>query len=164
MEKQWIAQHCQRVSTHILEQGSDVGCHQQYSCALRCCQLPCHDSLSQVGRGDLCGGLYRYEVDKNKQAEANECLKKLVKTLEICHWSRGWGGLAGAYFSAVAVHLRGVCFAVEGPLAAVVWRAGSRDYFFTSRAIVKVSVFNPRRVLVGSGSFQRRVFAWLYAV
>lgn len=40
-----------RGQTHILEQGSNVGCHQQYSRALRCCQLACHNSLSQVGRG-----------------------------------------------------------------------------------------------------------------
>lgn len=38
-------------STHVFEQGSNVGCHQQYSRALRRCQLPCHGSSSQVGPG-----------------------------------------------------------------------------------------------------------------
>lgn len=43
-------------TTHVLEERSNVGCHQQYSRALRRCQLPCHNAQP---RRWLRGGLAR---------------------------------------------------------------------------------------------------------
>lgn len=60
-------------STHVFEQGSNVGCHQQYSRALRRCQLPCHGSSSQVGLGRA---RRRSEVEKRGDGEGGGGVNK----------------------------------------------------------------------------------------
>lgn len=145
--------------THIFEQGSNVGCHQQYSCALRCCQLPCHNALSQVGRGlaqrtlEVRSGINKQNRSRRISHEAgykagNLPLKPGLRRL-------GWS----IFFSSGRASTRS-CFAVEGPLAAAVGVL-LLVLLFHVESHRKSFRFNPRRPPEGSGSFQRRVFAQL---
>lgn len=80
-------------STHIFEQGSNVGCHQQYSRALRRCQLPCHGSSSQVGLGRA---RRRSEVEKRGDGEGGGGVNKR-KPASACSQNclQGWECVRG---------------------------------------------------------------------
>lgn len=75
-------------STHVFEQGSNVGCHQQYSRALCRCQLPCHGSSSQVGLGLARRTSEVGETWEDQQTQAGKCVSKLLTRLGICQRSR----------------------------------------------------------------------------
>lgn len=144
--------------THILEEGSNVGCHQQDSRALRGCQLPCHNSL----RRRWVAGLARRTLKvrsgekKHKKRRRRVCHGTGYETGDLPQTPGlrrlGWS----IFFFSGGRASTGSRFAVEGPLAAAASSVLLLALLFHSHR--RSFRFSPRRVPGGSGSFRQRVF------
>lgn len=114
---------CLSTETHIFEQRSNVGCHQQYPCVLRGCQFPCHGSPA-AGGSVSDGGLCRLRGFGTEPGDGptGKWLKDGESALEAgVLGAAAEAGLEHIFFSsAVVVHLsRSCCFAArEAPFSA----------------------------------------------